>query len=201
MTSKIELIFPTPIYINQDYKFTEEEKQIVISQEFRINRSNKSSRNDFLFEHPVLKNFKDYCTLHLKKFFQQTEEPLDPIEIFITSSWSNITEKNEGHHVHSHPNSIISGVFYVDVGEYDEINFVKSITAPQIDWNKKDNLFNALDWRYRVTNNTLLLFPSTLMHSVPTYKKQGKRISVAFNSFLRGELGNNIGKNRLRLDI
>ena len=35
----------------------------------------------------------------------------------------------------------------------------------------------------------LVIFPSSLMHSVPPVKKDQVRVSLAFNTFIKGELG------------
>ena len=48
---------------------------------------------------------------------------LKTIEIYITISWINYTETNQYHHAHSHPNSVISGVYYIETDESDTITF------------------------------------------------------------------------------
>ena len=39
---------------------------------------------------------------------------MSSIHLKITQSWINFTKKGEYHHPHAHPNSLISGVFYVE---------------------------------------------------------------------------------------
>ena len=53
------------------------------------------------------------------------------------------------------------------------------------DWNnyqKAWNPYNSATWKIPPTNNTLLLFPSWLNHTVdPNMNKKEKRISISFN--------------------
>jgi hypothetical protein len=47
---------------------------------------------------------------------------------YITQSWLNYTETNQYHHKHEHPNSLVSGVFYVnDMKNLIKLNSLKKI--------------------------------------------------------------------------
>ena len=48
----------------------------------------------------------------------------------ITQSWGNLTRPgSEGHHLHKHSNSVISGVFYVQTNDVDNITFANPLLA------------------------------------------------------------------------
>ena len=51
-------------------------------------------------------------------------------------------------------------------------------------------MWNSDNWIFSINNNQLVLFPSWLEHSVPKNKKaSADRISISFNTFVRGNLG------------
>jgi predicted 2-oxoglutarate/Fe(II)-dependent dioxygenase YbiX len=51
------------------------------------------------------------------------------------------------------------------------------------------NIYTAKSWWYSVSTGDVILFPSNLMHEVPPTTSGANRISVAFNVFLKGRLG------------
>ena len=55
---------------------------------------------------------------------------------------------------------------------------------------KKFNVFNARSWWYTVQSGDLVLFPSSLIHGVDVKEGDNTRISLAFNVFLKGHVGN-----------
>ena len=62
------------------------------------------------------------------------------------------------------------------------------------------NFFNTMGWFHPVKDNLLVLFPSWLEHSVePNEKATKDRISISFNIFVKGTLGEEEYKNQLIL--
>jgi predicted 2-oxoglutarate/Fe(II)-dependent dioxygenase YbiX len=51
----------------------------------------------------------------------------------------------------------------------------------------------------KVNKNELILFPSVLLHYVPPTTNKNKRISIAFNSFIEGNIGKDFKLNQLKL--
>lgn len=136
------------------------------------------SLNHNLLDLDYLSNLKEYIIERLSYYYREalSEENVTP---YITQSWFNVTEKNQGTHPHRHPNSIVSGVFYVDAD--DEIIF----------YDVNGSSFNTKRSakRMKVNSNDLILFPSTLLHYVPTHTETKTRTSIAFNSFATGTFG------------
>jgi uncharacterized protein (TIGR02466 family) len=100
--------------------------------------------------------------------------------------------KNQYHHKHQHPNSFISGVFYINSNkEFDKIKFFKedykTIKPEVTNW----NLYNSESWWFPVETGDIVLFPSSLSHCVEVKKGDNTRISLAFNTFVKGCVGNN----------
>ena len=195
-TSTISAIFPCPVYIvKRDSNLSpKEEKEIrkIIKRGMVGSVGNSNSIDDDIFN-GKLKKLKQFCEQQIKIYVKEIINPKEELDFYITQSWLNITKPGEYHHEHSHQNSIISGVFYVSTEEDDKISFsdpnmkLKELLKFEL---KEYNLFNSNAWNFSSVSNELLLFPSWLNHGVKSNKKATTdRISISFNTFVRGSLG------------
>ena len=106
----------------------------------------------------------------------------DAIEI--TACWTNVLAKGASHRMHNHPNNFLSGVYYVRTYPgTDAINFhdprsQTGIIRPPVTALTAENTDQVV---VRVSNGTLLLFPSFLQHSVDINTSDAERISISFN--------------------
>ena len=194
---KIRNIFPTPVYITKRDSdlIPREEKEIekIIKSGMYKNAGNSTSNNSDIFN-GKLKKLKQFCEQHIKIYVEQIIKPKEKLDFYITQSWINVTKPGEFHHEHHHSNSIISGVFYISTEEDDRIEFGDhvGIVKHRLKITPKEfNLWNSTSWYFPVKNNELILFPSYLSHKVePNEKATTDRISISFNTFVRGALGN-----------
>ena len=203
--NNIEL-FPTLVWqTNLGDTLTDEGRQALLDsiEDHRDNPlGNRTSKDSYVLEHPDLKEFKDELTLHARNYFDYTQHPPKETQLYITQSWTNLTRKNEQHNTHSHANSLISAVFYLQASD-DEIHFYNSISGGLVQLlpaSESFDRYNAFSWKVTVQANDLLIFPSRLMHSVPKKENTGDRISLAYNTFFRGTIGSNEGLTELKLD-
>lgn len=202
MEHKTYDIFPTPILkFKLDRNFTEEEN-IYFEKIKNItykNFGNSYSSNSFILDEPELSSIKQFCQNCINVYFEKIYNPQYNISPYITQSWINWTYKNEYHHTHNHPNSFISGVFYIKADKKrDSITFSKP-EYKQIDiFPIKLNDYNTYEVDFVVESYELLLFPSSLYHRVNNVS-EGERISLAFNSFVKGELGTHKSLSYLKL--
>ena len=115
----------------------------------------------------------------------------------------NICPPNGSHHQHTHPNSFISGVFYIKVNSgTDKITFINEIMQKReikIEKEVEFNSFNSSEWSHYVRRGELILFPSYLTHYVPPVEGESDRISLSFNVFPYGILGSEENLTHLRL--
>ena len=78
-----------------------------------------------------------------------------------------------------------------DVQEHDKIKFFNdkysTIKLEIKDW----NMWNSESWWFPVKTGDIILFPSSLTHMVETKQGDNTRISLAFNVFIKGTVGNN----------
>jgi uncharacterized protein (TIGR02466 family) len=196
--SKVIGIFPTPVYSNiLKNNFSKKEKNF-LNKEIKIVKELTLSlgkaklgipKNVYILNSKELKNLKNNLLLEIKNYFKEIVDTSNRVEPYINQSWLNFTVKGAKHYSHYHENSYLSGVLYLETDETDKIIFAKS-NYSQIDIEPKNyNLFNSESWQLPVIKNKVLLFPSRLLHSVETKIGDKDRISLAFNVFLKGKIG------------
>ena len=152
-------------------------------------------------ELPLLRRFfEKSINIYSKKVLGDNTQDLN---YRITQSWINICPPDGSHHQHTHPNSFISGVFYIKVNsESDKITFINEFMQKRdikIEKEVEFNSFNAIEWSHPVKRGELILFPSYLAHYVPPVEGKSDRISLSFNVFPYGILGSEESLNQLRL--
>ena len=195
MEASINGIFPTPIYISKlDRELTNKELSFINKTKLDVykNEGNTTSNDNHILNQKAFKNLKEDLDTIVQDYFQKVISPTDTITPYITQSWLNYTETNQYHHKHQHPNSLVSGVFYVNCDDkFDKIKFFKDgykTIKPEIkDW----NIWNSETWWFSVKTGDVILFPSSLTHMVETKEGDNTRISLAFNVFIKGTVGNN----------
>lgn len=111
------------------------------------------------------------------------------LDFYITQSWLNVNPTESSHHKHYHFNSLVSGTYYLETSDEDHIVFYGD-HKPTLELNPAHyNIYNANVYKVSIKTNTLVLFPSTLTHSVDENIAEWERVSIAFNVFVRGKLG------------
>jgi len=193
--STIKGIFPTPVYLSKlDRSLTTLELKFVdkSKKDFYKNNGNITSNNNYILNDKPFDNIKKELDLRVQDYFDKVISPANNITPYITQSWLNYTETNQYHHKHEHPNSLVSGVFYINCDDkFDKIKFFKEdykTIKPEVkDW----NLYNSESWWFSVKTGDIIMFPSSLTHMVETKQGTNIRISLAFNVFIKGTIGNN----------
>jgi uncharacterized protein (TIGR02466 family) len=191
--ANINGIFPTPIYISKlNTEFTNEELYFInkTKSDCNKNEGNITSNNNYILNEKPFANIKKQLNLRVQDYFDKVISPANNIKPYITQSWLNYTETNQYHHKHQHPNSLVSGVFYINCNEeHDKIKFFNdkySTIKPEI---KDYNIWNSETWWFSVKTGDVILFPSSLTHMVETKQGDNTRISLAFNVFIKGTVG------------
>ena len=184
------MVFPTPVQIYKYENSIEKELKHIEDIEWKpqVANGNFKTKDSYLTKHEQLKNlvsfFKecidDYCNMIIN-----SEQRL-----VITQLWGNRNPKGSKHHEHVHPNSIISGVFYLRQDpKLPPIQFSKSNQDSMKLDPRKYNSYNAETFLLPCTSGELILFPSNLRHSVPVNMGEEERISLSFNTFSVDALG------------
>ena len=187
----IENLFPTPIgFFKYEEGLTEAQKTFMLEQPQRPNEGNTSSEDRYLLKQKKLGSLTTFIEQCAQEYLMATINPKFDARLRITQSWLNWTKPGQYHHKHAHPNSLISGCYYVNANkETDKIFFYKDgykqIKFPPVEW----NAYNSESWWYPVGTGDLVLFPSSLTHMVMPVGGEDTRVSLAFNTFPVGHIG------------
>jgi uncharacterized protein (TIGR02466 family) len=199
----IETIFPTPVLhsfmkrepTETELAFFNEQGKVVIK-----NTGNWTSKNRYILDEPEMVEIKEMLMEAVDYWFK-TVVCNSKVEPYITQSWLNWTQKEETHHLHNHPNSIVSGVLYIN-GEDDKLHFHKQ-EYEQIkilpDTDEQYNEYNCEVAWFSTPPGKILLFPSKIQHTVEKKVSDKLRVTLAFNVFVRGTIGKASALTELRL--
>ncbi len=104
----------------------------------------------------------------------------------IIDAWGNINRSGDYNVVHTHPNCMWSGVYYVSKGNPDPSipqNGLLELIDPREAANYIQVKNTILDAREFIENvpGRMLLWPSWLKHMVHPYTGAGERMSIAYN--------------------
>ena len=190
MKEELLQLFPTPLLIVPYKEPIDEELAYLKTLSYRQQTGNGNYRSDdsYLLRQEKLKNIKNFLGESVNKF---TTNVLNSKQrLVITQCWANRNPKGSKHHEHVHPNSIISGVMYFQINEkLPPIQFAKTNQdAMKLD-PEKYNHVNSESFMLPCKPGELILFPSSLKHSVPINHGDEDRISISFNTFSIDALG------------
>ena len=197
----INNLFPTPVAgfeLGRD--LSEVEREHFLNLETRQNVGNFTSVEANVLGHPKLHSLTEFLNNSLQEYFNTVYAPKHDANLCITQSWVNYTNRDQFHHRHNHSNSLISGVFYIQASkETDKLHFF-SETYRQIKMVPRElNIHNSESWWLTAATGVLYLFPSSLMHMVEQVTGENTRISLSFNTFPKGIVGDEISLNHLKL--
>ena len=198
MQDELLSLFSTPVLIAQ-YPLPYE-KELEYIPELPCRRENKGgdagntihynrqSEDTFVLDNPLLSNIKAFIESKIYKFVKEVMNSNS--DMVITQSWINKSGKGESHHEHVHPNSMVSGVWYPVINE--QLPPIQFRSKAQRDVSlqcEKFNNFNSATFLLPMKMGELILFPSNLTHSVPANQSETERISLSFNTWCKGSLG------------
>ena len=198
---QVSNIFPTPIItFNLDRDFTNSELSYIKDLEKENNFYNFKSKDSYVLKNKALKDIEKFITTSINKVYTEIYGGTEDASLYITQSWVNYTKQGNLHHKHRHPNSILSGVLYIETDpDTDLILFTTSILSSYSFRTKEANYYNSNNIVHKVPAKSLVIFPSTLEHEVPPVESEKERISLSFNTFIKGDLGLDIALTSLSL--
>lgn len=185
-------VFPCPVGIFQERVPTADELNFIKSLDQGPNLANRRSLNTQVLDAEELTDLRSIIQDRVDMYFD-TVYNTRASHLRLTQSWCNYSDAGEGHHQHSHPNSAISGVYYPQAEAIDRLTMHTPLrphqhmqVTPEV-YNK----YNSQELDIEVKSGTLVLFYSYLEHSVGIVDdRKDTRISLSFNTFWVGNLGN-----------
>lgn len=155
-----------------------------------------SSVDKKVLDRPEFRRVHEIVMKEINVYARQLLCVNDKIEFYVTDSWINLHRRGQSAGAHVHHNSLISGVLYLHATETtgdlvfhrEALSLVPFPPALDLDVDSF-NIYNCKSWSYRPKPNDICLFPSVLMHSADRNESDEERACLAFNVFVRGEIG------------
>jgi uncharacterized protein (TIGR02466 family) len=189
MVPVIETWFPKSIYIidnvcmDQLNKFESEIKNNKIqtkrTQTLNVDSTHQCDRElhkklEFL---ELIKSIEHHSRLFLQHFGYHEQYAKS---CTIANMWYNISSKGDFLFPHTHPGSILSGVFYVKSSKNNKIIFYNDDNNTYEPPSTITNL-SMSTCEYSCVPGRLLLFRSNFIHGTPKQLDKGEKIAISFN--------------------
>jgi uncharacterized protein (TIGR02466 family) len=144
-----------------------------------------ASLNDLAWRSPTFKQLVRVLDKHAASFAKALHWDIKGGKPVCDSLWVNVMPEGGSHTSHIHPNSVISGTYYVAVPlgagpiVFEDPRLAMLMAAPP----RKSSA--PRHFRGHVSETpaagTVLMWESWLRHEVPLNKAEGNRISISFN--------------------
>lgn len=189
-------MFPTPVYASVELDLR---NQILPVAEYYIERHGRPYRDQssYISTYNVdaagveqkfderLEPLNTYIKYAAKKYFEDIS--IEPMQFNLYYLFNKITLGGE-HPNHAHPQSILSGVFYLKIPETappiifnDPRDHYKYIQYPVKFGNPREKYKLLPEYVINPTEGMIMLWPSWLEHQVPVSMCSDERIAIAFN--------------------
>lgn len=175
------------------YAISDEQIEFIKDLEMVRNRDNLISENLYILEEPELLSIKIAVQQALDIYASEVMGITQ--KLYVTQSWTLVNEPDIGMHGHSHSNSLVSGsLYFCDLPAPVSNMIFDRHTSYQLlqltPEQQKQNIFNTPLNVVTPKRNDLILFSSGLQHLVEPNATGQMRHSIAFNTFIKGKLGN-----------
>jgi uncharacterized protein (TIGR02466 family) len=199
----VQPLFAEPYFrTNIGRAISEEQIRFIQNLKMVKNQINLISENLYIFEEPELASIKEAVQEALDVYAREVMGINQ--QIYVTQSWALTNPPGVGMHGHSHSNSVVSGSLYYCELPHPVANMVfgKHNTYQRLELKPeqgKINIYNTPTNIVTPQQNEVILFSSALEHYVEVNNSPVPRHSIAFNTFIRGTLGNYRDVSELRL--
>jgi uncharacterized protein (TIGR02466 family) len=144
-----------------------------------------ASLADLAWRDPVMGDLVRHLDKHVAKFADVQGYDLGGRRLVLDSLWINILEPGGFHSGHIHPNSVVSGTYYVALPKgapglkFEDPKLPQMMSTPK----RRDDVDPAKRAFVELTPEPgqLLLWESYLRHEVPPSRARSERISISFN--------------------
>lgn len=123
---------------------------------------------------------------HVRRFAETLEWSLDHGELTMTDCWINLMPRGCAHSFHLHPQSAISGTYYVQTPpgasplKFEDPRLSRMMASPP----RRADARQTAHVSVKARAGQVVLFESWLRHEVPASRIDALRISVSFNYHL-----------------
>lgn len=184
-------MFPVPLYVGRlERDITAAEMDFILGAEYEhVNTGgNLVSKDRRILEAAPLAGLTRLIEGHIDSYRQSVLATDN--DLYITQSWTNRNARGTSHHPHYHSNSVLSGTVYFSIDpSVPPIVFKSDRRNAILVDHQQQNIFTADTFAFSPRASVVILFPSGVEHYVPVNNSDLPRVSLAFNTFVRGEPG------------
>ncbi len=196
----LSMVFATPLVVHDwpnSESLNNDLKELVLGKEADdakngITRANaggwQSAGNLITWKEPCIEIFRQRIEKLVTNILQHIirDEGVNRSFRLLIDSWANVNRRGDYNVVHTHPNCMWSGVYYVTPGDPDPDvphGGLLELLDPREAANYIQVTNTVLDARHFYENKPgrMLLWPSWVKHMVHPYVGEGEQISIAFN--------------------
>ena len=187
-----QIIFPTNLFIIDDFYNSDTTAMKKYISDLWTNRDYDDRWQTRSADLHKQKEFKEFSELVISTSKEILDElKYDVEDIVISDMWATVLKSEENHPAHTHSNNFLSGTYYLHSDQGASIMFqdprpAAGVILPRI---KESTITNANLLTYASKQNRAIIFPSWLPHYVKPNKSKNKRISIAWNIQLKGQVG------------
>jgi uncharacterized protein (TIGR02466 family) len=192
-------LFSTPLYVNNVGDFAKPD----LGKLEYTSKVPTGGEHTFLtsidknvLDRPEFKGIHDLVMNEVNLYTRDVFRVNKSIEFYITNSWVNVHRRGDYCVPHNHHNSLISGVLYLHVTDTSgDVVFYRDGQSlipfpPALDLEMDSfNIYNCKNWGHKPRTNENCLVPSVVKHSVEPNESDEQRWCLAFNVFVRGDIG------------
>jgi uncharacterized protein (TIGR02466 family) len=183
LPKKIANIFPTCIVGYDNPNFQTMNRQLI--EELEKLEFTPGPHQPFqtidnhLENNPAFSEFNKWVSLCLEDYRRTFRYHCDKFKIIL--SWANKSDQNGAHRMHVHPNSFISGIYYVSENPSPTF-FEDPRYQIRSGWSvATEHEVNNNVWPCPSETGNLVLFPSWLPHYTDAQPFEGWRWTISFN--------------------
>ena len=178
-----------PLFAKPMFKTTIDLNLDMSNIEWLENYNNSISSSQQVLDTEEFAQVKQAIMEKVQSYFYGIINASPECEIYITESWVNKTEKGQSHHRHWHPNSILSGIVSLATDNQGGATVFITSSFDTLEYDIiESNLYNSKRWGINLAPGEMLIFPSSVEHLVEEYQGDSPRITLSFNTFLRGTI-------------
>ena len=187
---------PTAVYKDKiGYKLTSQQRDTLDNL---VIHPNELSEEMGILDRPEFKSMKDVVFSHVKKYERDVCGFKSSLSFKLTESWYKETVPGDDHLDHNHPNSMLSGVVYLNVPKgnthHEGLNLIHVenrgvFKHHDFRYDYTPTKYNQISTFIPVETGDIVLFPSYLYHFVSRNESENEsRRIISFNTFIQGRM-------------
>ena len=187
---------PTAVYKDKlGYKLTLQQRDTLDNL---VIHPNQLSEEMGILDRPEFKSMKDVVFSHVKKYEKDVCGFKSSLSFKLTESWYKETVPGDDHLDHNHPNSMLSGVVYLNVPKgnthHEGLNLIHIenrgvFKHHDFRYDYTPTKYNQISTFIPVETGDIVLFPSYLYHFVSRNESENEsRRIISFNTFIQGRM-------------